>query len=246
MALAVVLVNAGCSGDDPACDSSLETAVCGWLVGEDDRALDSGLVLVQSGPAHQGSFLGGTAVGDDGRFVAALSGGGTWALHVFHDDALALTLEITVAENEQAVVTNDLVVWDRCGEATGLPPPEQPDDSTTIRVPPDDDSSDDPLIEDVTMSYEDAGELLELAVDARDPDGDLSWVLAFDPVTGDLFGLNPPGPPDDQGNFPDGEYSLNLLMSPNYEPGNTVLQLVAVDRACNAAAIIEATLPPST
>jgi len=231
---------AGCvgSGDVP-------TQLSGQIVGIDDRPLGPGLVLLEKGPVHEGAYERGALIVDQGRWTAELSSGGTWGIHLFHDDYTYLPAEVTIDENQQVVLTSTNVAWGNWMDLTGQPTwPDQPADSTLVRMPFDDNFDDNPVIESISMEYVDA-ELMRVTVEVSDPDDDLSrMILAYDSATGGGHALNPPGPPDGLGNFPNGTYQTTVFLDERHRSGETLWHFIVSDNLCNNSPITRVAMPP--
>jgi hypothetical protein len=240
--LTVLVLVAGCvgSGDVPA-------QVSGRIVDDAELPAGPGLVMIEKGPVQQGSFQIGALIDADGRFTAELTEGGTWGLHIYYNETYTyLPVEITIDDHQQVVLLNNMISWGTWLDLTGQPTwPDQPDDATLIRMPFDDNLADNPSIGDITMSYRNGGELIDVTVDAADPDGDLSrMILAYDLTTGAGLAMSPPAPPDPDGNYPSGVYSLTVFVDPAHVPGQSQWQFIAVDHLCNNSPIYTFTMPP--
>jgi len=218
--------------------------ISGQLVGLDEEPLGSGMVLIERGPVHNGTYEFGVSVDDYGRFSAELPNGGTWGLHLYRDDYLYVPLEITIEEHQQVVLTNLTIDWGPWMDLTGQPAwPDQPSDATLLRLPWDEDVSDNPILHDVSMRWV-SDELLEVTAEVSDPTHDLSrMILAHDTVTGFGYALNPPSPPDAEGNYPEGVYSMLVYADPRHVPGESVWQFAVSDNLCNDTPIWEITVP---
>ncbi len=231
-------VATGCvgSGDVP-------TRVSGQIVGESERPLGPGLVLFEKGPVHEGAYERGALVDDGGKFVVELASGGTWGIHIFHDDYSYLPLEITISDQQQVTLTSVMVQWGMWLDLTGEPTwPDQPDDQTLIRMPVDDLAGDNPVIDAIEMNY--AGELLEISATVHDPDNDLSrMVLAYDVATGAGFALNPPSPPNEKGDYPNGTYTMKVFLDDAHVPGETEWQFIVSDNLCNNSPVHTMIMP---
>lgn len=238
--LAVAAVAAGCVGS-----GEVTPAVSGAIVGVDEQPLGPGLVMIERGKIHEGAYQYGADIGLDGRFTVDLAEGGIWGIHLFHDDYTYLPIEIEIGEHQQVVLTSMDVAWGNWLDQTGEPTwPDQPSDATLIRMPWDDNFDDNPVIDDIAMSYLD-DDIMEITMDVRDPDGDLSrMVLASDTVTGAGFALNPPSPPDSLGNYPDGIYKVTVFLDDRHEPGVTEWRFILSDNLCNNSPILTRTMPP--
>ncbi len=240
LGLVVAGAISGCVGS-----GELAVRVSGQIVGIDERPLGPGLVLVERGKVHEGSYELGTLIDEQGHFVFELPEGGTWGLHVFHDDYQYLPIEITVGDHQQVTLTSGMVAWGVWMDLTGLPTwPPQPGDETLIRMPYDDVADDNPVIDDIGFQYLDGG-LVEVHVDTHDPNGDLSrMVLAYDADTGAGYALNPPAPPDEHGNYPNGHYTMKFYLGDEDVPGQTPWYFVVSDNMCNNTPIHRVVLPP--
>lgn len=229
---------AGCVGS-----GELQTRVSGRIVDEDENPLGPGVVLIERGPVHAGAYELGTPIDDEGRWAADLPSGGTWGIHLFVDDYQYVPLEITIADHQQVVIRNTMADWGTWMDFTGQTTwPTQPADDTLLRMPVDDTTVDNPILGDVTMAWE--GDLLHVTADVTDPDGDLSrMVLAYDTVTGGGYALNPPSPPDSDGNYPNGTYDMLVYADPKHVPGESQWMFVVSDNMCNETQIRLVTLP---
>ncbi len=242
VALGVALgATAGCvgSGDVP-------TQVSGQIVGIDERPLGPGLVVIEQGEIHEGFYKHGAVIDENGRWTSELSGGGTWGLHLFHDEYVYIPVEITIEDNQQVELTNIQIVWGDWMDRTGLPTwPDQPSNPSLMRMPYDDNFDDNPVLESVSMQYLD-DELMEITIDAFDPDGDLSrMILAFDSATGGGLALtDAPGPPDGLGNYPNGTYRTTVFVDERDQPGETLWHFIVVDNNCNNSPIVKLVMPP--
>lgn len=229
----------GCvgSGDVP-------TRVSGQIVGEDERPLGPGLVLMEKGPVHDGAYEAGALIDDRGKFVTELGSGGTWGIHIFHDDYSYLPLEITIDDQQQVILTSVMVQWGMWLDLTGEPTwPDQPADQTLIRMPIDDLFDDNPVLERLDMAYD--GEFLVITASVSDPNHDMSrMVLAYDETTGAGFALNPPSAPDIEGNYPNGEYTMKVFVDERHVPGESKWWFILSDNLCNNSPIKQVTMPP--
>ena len=238
--LAALISATGCVGS-----GAVSNQLSGHIVGESERPIGPGLVMIERGKVHEGAYELGTLIGPDGRFTTQLPSGGTWGIHLFHDVYQYLPMEITVDDHQQVVLTNMMVAWGVWLDLTGLPTwPDQPADATLIRMPWDDNVNDNPTLSNIEMKYA-SDSLMEITADVDDPDGDLSrMILAHDPATGAGYAMNPPAPPDDQGNYPSGTYSLKVFLDERHRPGESKWYFVVSDNLCNNTPIIEVTMPP--
>ena len=238
-AIAFALGASGCVGD-----GEVPTQLSGLIVGTDERPLGPGLVLMEKGPVHAGAYQLGSLIDAKGRFVLEMPSGGTWGIHLFHDDYNYLPLEITIEDHQQVTLTSLDVAVEVWLDLTGKPAwPDQPTDETLVRLPTDDDEADNPVLEDVRMRWE--GEMLEITADVHDPSHDLSrMILAYDPTTGGGYALNPPSPADDKGNYPEGTYSMKVFRDERHVPGESVWYFVVSDNLCNNTPILTRTIPP--
>jgi len=230
----------GCAGD-----GRLEPSVSGQIVGDDERPLGPGLVLIEKGPLHDGQYQVGGLIDKQGHFSISLTGGGEWGLHLFHDDYTYLPVPLLIEDYQQVALTSLNVAWGSWMELTGEPTwPDQPADTRLIRMPTDDDMADNPTFTNIEMVYLDET-TLRIEGDAYDPKDALSrMVLVHDESTGGGWALNPPGPPDDRGNFPNGRYSLVVFLDERHEPGVSKWYFVVSNNNCQNSPIIEMTLPP--
>lgn len=231
-------LSAGCVGS-----GELQTRVSGRIVDADENPLGPGLVLLERGPVHAGAYELGALIDDQGRWTADLPEGGTWGLHLFRDDYQYVPIEITIADHQQVVIRNTMADWGTWMDFTGQTTwPAQPSDDTLLRMPWDDNVADNPVINGITMAWE--GDLLHITEDVSDPDSDLSrMVLAYDTVTGGGYALNPPSPPDADGNYPNGTYEMLVYGSPDYVPGQSQWEFVVSDNLCNDTPIQFVTVP---
>lgn len=236
--LALALLATGCvgSGDVP-------TTLSGQIVGFDGEYLGPGLVLIENGPVHDGAYQFGALIDEGGRFTVDLSGGGTWGIHIFRDDYSYLPLEVTIDAHQQIVLTSMMVQWGTWMDLTGEPTwPDQPADQTLIAMPWDDNEEDNPDLLDYSIGWD--GDYLAITADVEDPQGDLSrMILLHDEVTGGGYAMNPPGPPDSDGNYPNGTYKLTLPRDERHVPGESRLYLVISDNLCNDSDIEIITIP---
>lgn len=247
LAAVVAAVSTGCVGS-----GDFSASVSGQIVGDDERPLGPGLVLIEKGRVHEGSYQTGALIDTNGRFTTDLSDGGPWGLHLFHDDYTYLPLEITIENHQQVAVTSMQVAWGTWLDLTGEPTwPDQPADARMIRMPWDDNFDDNPVLSSVTMSYTRAGcpdgaVCMEITAEVTDPDDDLSrMILAYDPTTGSGFALNPPAPPDAQGNYPNGTYTITVVVDEQHVPGTSEWYFVVSDNLCNNSPIQTYVMPPS-
>jgi len=229
----------GCVGS-----GELQTQISGQLVGETEKPLGPGLVLLERGPVHDGAYERCGVVDPDGRFSIDLPVGGVWGIHLFHDDYSYLPAEFEIAEKQQLVLTSPMVVWGDWMDRTGVPTwPDQPANPQLIRMPWDDLPSDNPTLRDLTMTWK-SSDILEITVVAEDPDHDLSrMILACNQATGDGYAFNPPGPPVD-GLYPDGTYTLTVFRDELDRPGESKWFFIVSDDLCNNSPVLEAPLPP--
>ncbi len=236
---AVIAFGGGCVGS-----GDLETTVSGQIVGIDNQFLGPGLVLFERGLVHAGAYERGALIDDEGRFTIVLPEGGTWGIHLFRDEYQYLPMEVSLDDKRQIVLTSMMVSWGVWMDLSGRPTwPDQPADQTLIRMPWDDTKADNPELLDVQMAYV-GPDLLEITAEVIDPDGDLSrMILAHDHATGAGYALNPPGPPDGHGDYPDGTYTLKVYLDDRHEPGVSVWSFVVSDNLCNDSDILELTLP---
>lgn len=235
----VSLLLAACVGT-----GELQARVSGQLVGEEEAPIGPGLVLIEDGHVHEGSYVLGARVDDAGRFEKDLPGGGIWGLHLFVDDYQYLPAEIEIADHQQVILTNTMVEWGVWMDLSGQPTwPAQPTDDRLIRMPLDDIVEDNPVLDDVTMAW--AGDdLLSITAETHDPDGDLSrMILAYDAASGNGYALNPPSSPSEDGNYPDGAYTLSVYSDPSWVPGESRWYFVVSDMMCNDTDIRVETLP---
>ena len=232
-------LESGCVGS-----GELPATISGQIVGSDDLPLGPGLVLVERGKVHAGTYQGGGLIDSNGKFTVPLPGGGTWGLHLFHNDYSYLPVEVTIDAHQQAVLTNLMVAWGVWTDQTGQPTwPDQPDDTRLVRMPVDDTKTDNPVLSDIQMTYPNAS-LMQISVKAFDPNGDLSrMVLVYDAATGGGYALNAPSPPDAKGNFPNGVYTLKVFLDPAHVPGKSLWYFVASDMMCNNSPIIPVAMP---
>ncbi len=237
---AAVFCCAGCVGS-----GEFSASVSGQIVDENEKPLGPGLVLIELGAVHDGAYKTGALIDEKGHFSAKLSQGGTWGLHLFHDDYSYLPLEITIENNQQVTLTSMDVVWGAWLDLTGLPMwPDQPSDSRLIRLPVDDLATDNPVLGKVTMKYL-SSELMEVTAEASDPNNDLSrMVLAYDPTAADGYAFNPPSPPDSKGNYPNGTYKFTAYIDKRHVPGQSKWYFVVSDMMCNNSPIKVVTMPP--
>jgi len=238
-AVVVALALGGCVGS-----GELPASVSGQIVGDDERPIGPGLVLVEKGMVHQGTYQTGALIGEDGRFTAELSEGGTWGLHLFYNETYTyLPLEITIEDHQQVVLLSTQINWGTWMEITGEPTwPDQPSDATLVRMPADDNLADNPVMKSITMEYR--GELMDITIEVDDPDSDLSrMILAYDPTTKNGFALSPPGPPDARGNYPNGTYTLTVFVDEAHIPGVSQWYFIVSDNLCNNNPIQIVTMP---
>jgi len=238
--LAIAACTSACvgSGDLPA-------QVSGQIVGDDESPIGPGLVLIERGKVHEGSYQTGALIGPDGRWTAKLSEGGTWGLHLFYNETYTyLPVEITIDDHQQVVLSSTQVAWGSWMDLTGQPTwPDQPADANLIRMPFDDNLDDNPSIKSVNMAYR-GQDLLDITLDVDDPNGDLSrMILAYDPATHNGFALSPPGPPDAQGNYPNGIYTLTVFVEDVHVPGQSKWYFIVSDNLCNNSPISVVTMP---
>jgi hypothetical protein len=237
---AMVAPTAACvgSGEVPA-------QVSGQIVGDDERPIGPGLIMVEKGKVHEGSYQTGAIIGEDGRFTVVLSEGGTWGLHLFYDETYTyLPVEIEIEDHQQIVLQSTQINWGSWMDLTGQPTwPDQPADANLVRMPLDDNLDDNPVLESVTMAYRGA-ELMDITLEVNDPDQDMSrMILAFDPATRNAFALSPPGPPDERGNFPNGTYMLTVFVEDVHVPGESEWHFILSDNLCNNTPVVIATMP---
>ncbi len=231
---------AGCvgSGDVP-------TQISGQIVGDDGSPIGPGLVLIERGKVHQGSYETGALIGPDGRFTAPLGSGGTWGIHLFYNETYTyLPLEVTIADHQQIVLLSSQISWGIWMDLTGQPTwPDQPSDSTLVRMPFDDNLNDNPVLKNVTMSYRGA-ELMDITAEVNDPNGDLSrMILVYDPTTRNGFAMSPPSPPDARGNYPNGIYTLTVFVDEAHVPGESPWHFIVSDNLCNNTPVQIYTMP---
>ncbi len=230
----------------PACVGSgdLPATISGQIVGSDDLPLGPGLVMVERGKVHAGTYQGGALIDTNGKFTAPLPGGGTWGLHIFHNDYSYLPVEVTIDPHQQAVLTNLMVAWGVWTDQTGQPTwPDQPDDTQLVRMPVDDTKTDNPVLSDIQLTYPSKA-LMQISVKATDPNNDLSrMVLVYDSATGAGYALNAPGPPDAKGNYPNGVYTLKVFLDSAHVPGQSLWYFVASDMMCNNSPILPVAMP---
>ena len=222
----------------------LPATLSGQIVGADDKPLGPGLVLVERGKVHAGTYEGGGLIDAEGKFSVPLPRGGTFGVHLFHNDYSYLPVELTVDAHQQVALNNLMVAWGVWTDQTGQPTwPDQPDDTRLVRMPVDDTKTDNPVLADIQMTYPNAS-MLQISLKATDPNNDLSrMVLVFDEATGNGYALNPPSPPDAKGIFPQGIYTLKVFLDPAHVPGKSVWYFVISDAMCNNSPIIPVTMP---
>jgi hypothetical protein len=230
----------GCVGN-----GELEAQLSGQVVGDDDRPLGPGLVMVERGKVHAGAYEGGALIANTGKFEVPLPGGGTWGVHLFNDNYSYLPVEVTIDPHQQVALTNMMVNWGVWMDLTGQPRwPDQPDDARLVRLPVDDNKADNPVIQNIQMKYLPGG-LFQITADVSDPTHDLSrMILAFDEATGGGYAMNPPGPPNASGYYPEGSYSLKVFTSAKHVPGKSMWHLVVSDAMCNNTPIQHLPMPP--
>ena len=236
----IIFTLAGCVGS-----GDVQTQVSGQMVGDDEKPIGPGLVLIERGKVHEGTYEVGGVIDADGRFTIDLPSGGTWGIHIFHDKYTYLPAEFELEEHQQIVLTSPMIAWGVWLDLTGLPTwPDQPTDPALIRMPWDDNTADNPTLSNLKMTWL-SNTLLEVSIDANDPDNDLSrMILAVNTATGAGYALNPPGPPSDKGFYPNGTYTLKVYAEARDVPGESTWYFVVSDDLCNNSAILEATLPP--
>lgn len=223
----------------------LPATLSGQIVGSDDRPLGPGMVMVERGKVHAGSYEGGTLIDKDGKFSVPLPRGGTWGIHLFHSDYSYVPIEVTIDPHQQVGLTNLMVSWGVWMDLTGQPSwPDQPDDTRLVRMPADDNKADNPVLSNIQMSYP-SKSLMEITANVFDPNGDLSrMILVHDTATGAGYALNPPSPPDAKGRYPNGKYALKVLLDPRHVPGKSLWYFVVSDNMCNNSPIIPVAMPP--
>jgi len=230
----------------PACVGTGEVApsLSGQIVGSDDRPLGPGMVMVERGKVHAGTYEGGGLIDGNGKFTVPLPRGGTFGIHLFHSDYSYVPIEVTIDAHQQVALTNLMVSWGVWMDLTGQPTwPDQPDDTRLIRLPTDDNKADNPVISDIKMSYS-GTKLLQISAQVFDPDGDLSrMILVHDTATGAGYALNPPSPPDAKGRYPNGLYSLKVFLDPRHVPGKSLWYFVVSDNMCNNTPITPVAMP---
>lgn len=229
----------GCVGS-----GDLPIRVSGQIVDEHEAPLGPGLVLVESGQVHAGTYVLGTPIDEDGRWELELPAPGAYGLHLFRDRYQYLPAQIEVEEHQQVILTSMMIDWGTWMDLTGEPAwPSQPTDATLVALPPDDNRADDPQLLDLQLAY-DGPNLLEITAEVFDPDEDLSrMVLAWDVATGASFALNPPGPVGPDGLFPNGTYTAKALLDERHEPGVSEWWFVVSDNTCNDTDILKLVLP---
>ena len=230
----------GCVGS-----GELTTRVSGQIVGEDEKPIGPGLVLLERGPVHQGTYQFGAVIGVDGRFTLEIPSGGLFGIHLFHNDYQYLPAEFRMDTHQQIVITSPMVAWGDWMDRSGMPTwPNQPADPVLVRMPVDDNVKDNPTLRDITMTWT-SPELLEISAVAEDPDNDLSrMILTHNTATGAGLALNPPGPPTPEGLYPNGKYTLKVFRDPRDRPGESVWYFVVSDNNCNNSPIYQRILPP--
>ena len=251
--LAFVLL--GCPGS-----GEIGERVSGHIVGDDNQGLGPGIVMVEKGPVHAGAYTQCTTIDESGRWTVDLwDGPGTYGLHIFTEwnGYQYLPVEIEVEQDQQIILTNVMIAWgvwmDLSGENSW---PTQPDDATLTLMPLDDDQSDNPIMHSVSIEYP-ASELMEITMEVSDPTDDLSRMqLACNTATGAGLALNPPAPPDDQGNYPQGTYVSSAYLDLDCEPeedeevgrcdvpGESVWYFIVSDNMCNDTDVRSLVLPP--
>jgi hypothetical protein len=196
-----------------------------------------GILLVERGELHEGSFELGATIQDDGSYELELPGGGVWGLHVYVEGYYYLPVGLDLEEGHDHVVTQDDVDWDYCEMHTGQEPPSQPEDETVVAMLETSDTAGNPGI--ANASAIDAGEgTVRLSVDAWDPDGNLSeMVLVYFEATGLGTKLNPPGPSDLAGNYPDGTWTSTAYVGLDSDREAPVW-FVAADQECLNSPIV--------
>ncbi len=237
--VAALCALAACVGN-----GELPATLSGQIVGSNDQPLGPGLVLVERGKVHAGTYEGGALIDAEGKFSVPLPRGGTWGIHLFHNDYSYLPIELTIDAHQQVALTNLMVAWGVWTDQTGQPTwPDQPDDTQLVRMPVDDTKTDNPVLSDIQMTYPNPA-MLQISAKVFDPNGDLSrMVLVHDTATGAGYALNPPSAPDAKGRYPNGIYTLKLFLDPAHVPGKSVWYFVVSDNMCNNSPIIPVTMP---
>lgn len=229
----------GCVGS-----GEVPTQVSGRMVGDDEKPIGPGIVFIERGKVHEGTYEVGGLIDAEGRFTIELPSGGVWGIHIFHDDYSYLPAEFTMEAHQQIVLTSPMISWGVWLDLTGLPTwPDQPADPALIRMPWDDNADDNPTLSNLKMTWA-SGDLLDVSIDAQDPDNDLSrMILAYNHATGAGYAMNPPGPPNEKGYYPNGTYTLKVYRDERDVPGESQWFFIVSDDLCNNSPILKAVLP---
>lgn len=228
----------GCPGS-----GNIPTRISGQIVGEFQQPLGPGLIMIESGNVHDGAYVQGGEINEQGRFSIDLEyGAGTYGLHLFVDDYQYVPAEIVIEEHQQIVLTSPMISWGVWMDLTGQHAwPTQPDDATLTRMPTDETLDDNPRLESVSVAWE--GEFLHVVAEVSDPDDDLSrMVLMYDETTGAGYALVPPDGPDERNNYPQGTWEMTIFADEEHEPGS-IMTFVVSDNLCNDTPIVYLHLP---
>jgi hypothetical protein len=252
--LPIALLLAACPGS-----GEIGERVSGHIVGEDEQGLGPGIVLIEKGPVHAGSYTQCTTIDESGRWSVDLwHGPGLYGLHLFTEwnGYQYLPVEIDVEPNQQIILTNMMIAWGLWMDLSGQHSwPTQPDDATLTLMPLDEDQSDNPTMHSRAIEYLDAG-TISITMDVSDPTDDLSRMqLACNTATGVGMALNPPSPPDAEGNYPEGTYQASALLDLDCEPeddedegicdvpGESLWYFIVSDNMCNDTDVLSLVLP---
>ncbi len=198
-----------------------------------------GVVFIERGPLHDGTFIRAGLIAEDGTFSIGLDDSGTHGFHAYFTDTyLYLPIEVEVEDGVMTTVTQTDVDWEfMCDRGGNCEWVEQSEVIEILTPGQDLDLSDDPVISDPVVRRVGPG-AFELELMADDPDGDLSvQVLAYHIASGVGQQMNPPGPVID-GNYPNGLYTLTVFL-PEGADDTGPWQFVAADHACSNSPILE-------
>ena len=234
--LAAWLTAGGCVGS-----GEIDTLLVGRIVRADGTPHPQVLVAMEQGPLHFDNFTSGVLTDDEGDFEIELPGGGEWGLHVYVSPAYTyLPMEIYVLPHSRTTVSQANIAWLQWEDSTGLDVdidwPTQPDEQREVALDTDGDATDNPVVWDPRVTRVDA-ELVEVELEAWDPNANLTQILAFNSVTGSCRMMDPPGAIDDKLR-PNGTYSMRHYLDPREETEGVTWYFVAADFECNNSRIV--------
>jgi len=205
---------------------------------EGQLSVGPGVVFIERGNLHEGTFERAGVIGADGTFSVRLEGTGTHGFHAYVENFLYLPIEVEVEDGVLTTITQTDVNWDFLCDRGGNC--EWVEQTTVIEVltPGDDtDLANNPIIRNPSVTRRGEG-TFEVSVEVEDPDADLSvQILVHHLATGTGLVLNPPGPVVD-GNYPNGLYTRTIFLAEGADDSGP-WQFVAADHGCSNSTIMQ-------